>query len=119
MFGYIPAKYFLIMRALLLVGLVFNVNAPGFLGGFTLCSILGLLLVKIGDNPPFVKTYLGGGGFVAIFGAAIIAYANILPESTSTMLSGFVKDMDYIGWVVAGLICGSILTMDHHNLCGL
>ncbi len=116
MFGYIPAKYFLIMLALLLVGLVFDINAPGFLGGFTLCSILGLLLVKIGDNTPLVKTYLGGGGFVAIFGAAIIAYTKILPESTSVMLSSFVKDMDYIGWVVAGLICGSILTMDRKLL---
>lgn len=116
MFGYIPAKYFLVMLAILIVGLIFNVNAPGFLGGFAICSILGLLLTKIGDNTPFVKTYLGGGGFVAIFGAAIIAYLKILPESTTTMLSSFVKDMDYIGWVVAGLICGSILTMDRKLL---
>lgn len=116
MFGYIPAGYFCIMLILLLIGLVFNVNAPGFLGGFTICSILGLLLVKIGDNTPFVKTYLGGGGFVAIFGAAVIAYTKILPESTSAMLNTFVKDMDYIGWVVAGLICGSILTMDRKLL---
>lgn len=116
MFGYIPAKYFLVMLVILAVGLILNVNAPGFLGGFTLCSILGLLLTKVGDNTPFVKTYLGGGGFVAIFGAAIIAYVKILPESTSTMLTSFVKDMDYIGWVVAGLICGSILTMDRKLL---
>ncbi|MGE4352577.1 MAG: 2-hydroxycarboxylate transporter family protein [Oscillospiraceae bacterium] len=116
MFGYIPAKYFLIMLVVVIVGLVFKITAPGFLGGFTLCSILGLLLVTIGDNTPIVNTYLGGGGIIAIFGAAIIAYLNILPESTATMLTAFVKDMDYIGWVVAGLICGSILTMDRKLL---
>ena len=116
MFGYIPAKYFLIMLVIVLVGLAFNINAPGFLGGFTLCSVLGLLLMKIGDNTPFIKTYLGGGGVVAIFGAAIIAYTNILPKDTVTMLNSFVKDMDYIGWAVAGLICGSILTMDRKLL---
>ena len=116
MFGYIPAKYFLVMLVVVVVGLVFNINAPGFLGGFTLCSIFGLLLVTIGDNTPIVKTYLGGGGIIAIFGAAIIAYLNILPEGTATMLTTFVKHMDYIGWVVAGLICGSILTMDRKLL---
>lgn len=116
MFGYIPAGYFAVMLVLVIVGQIFGVNPPGFLGGFTVCSVFGLLLVKIGDNTPFVKTYLGGGGFVAIFGAAVIAYLGILPEGTGKMLTTFVKDMDYIGWVVAGLICGSILTMDRKLL---
>ena len=116
MFGYIPAKYFVIMLALVILGQLFGINPPGFLGGFTICSVFGLLLTKIGDNTPIIKSYLGGGGFVAIFGAAIIAYLNILPEATSTMLTSFVKDMDYIGWAVAGLICGSILTMDRKLL---
>lgn len=116
MFGYIPAGYFTVMLVLVIVGQIFGVNPPGFLGGFTVCSVFGLLLVKIGDNTPFVKTYLGGGGFVAIFGAAVIAYLGILPEGTGKMLTTFVKDMDYIGWVVAGLICGSILTMDRKLL---
>jgi len=116
MFGYIPAKYFAIILAIVVLGMIFNANAPGFLGGFTICSVFGLLLCKIGDNTPIIKSFLGGGGFVAIFGAAVIAYLNIFPESVSESLTSFVKDMDYIGWVVAALICGSILTMDRKLL---
>ena len=54
MFGYIPAGYFAVMLVLVIVGQIFGVNPPGFLGGFTVCSVFGLLLVKIGDNTPFV-----------------------------------------------------------------
>lgn len=116
MFGFIPLKYFLPMLILVTIGIYLDCNAPGFLGGFTICTVFGLLLCKIGDNTPFVKTYLGGGGFVAIFGAAIIAYLGVFPESTTTHLTSFVKSMDYIGWCVAALICGSILTMDRKLL---
>lgn len=116
MFGYIRAKYFLIMLIITCIGIYLNCNAPGFLGGFVICSVFGLLLVTIGDNLPIVKTYLGGGGFVAIFGAAIMAYLEIFPAGTTKLLVNFVKGMDYIGWCVAGLICGSILTMDRNLL---
>lgn len=115
-FGFIPAKYFFLMFVIAVAGIYLDCNAPGFLGGFTICTVFGLLLCKIGDNTPFVKTFLGGGGFVAIFGAAIIAYLNVFPSPTTELLTSFVKDMDYIGWCVAALICGSILTMDRKLL---
>lgn len=114
--GYIPLKYFWIMLVFVLAGIYLNCNAPGFLGGYAICSVFGLLLVAIGDNAPFVKTYLGGGGFIAIFGAAVIAYLNIFPANTTKLLTNFVKGMDYIGWCVSALICGSILTMDRKLL---
>lgn len=116
MVGYIPMKIFLPLLIVCILGIIFNVVPSGFLGAYMLCSVLGILLDQIGNVTPIVKTYLGGGSFVAIFGAAIIAYFGIMPEKTSTLIVDFVKSMDYIGWVVAALICGSILAMDRNLL---
>ena len=115
-FGFIPAKYYFIFLVLTVLGVIFDVSPQGFLGGFTICTIFGLLLDKIGEVTPIVNTYLGGGSFVAIFGAALVMYFGIFPEGTATLITDFIKSMDYIGWIVGALICGSILTMDRKLL---
>lgn len=115
-FGFIQAKYFLGFLAITLIGVVFDVLPSGFLGGFLVCTVFGLLLDKIGDNLPIVKDYFGGGSFVTIFGAAALVYFNVFPESTIEVVTNFIKPMDYIGLVVGALICGSILTMDRKVL---
>ncbi len=115
-FNYIPGKYFLLFFAVTLLGVLLNCNPPGFLGGFVICSVFGIFLDKVGESIPGINKYLGGGSFVAIFGAAILAWLNVFPEDTTKLIGNFVRSMDYIGWVVGGLICGSILTMDRKVL---
>ena len=115
-FGFIPAKYFIVFLVITILGVIFSATPSGFLGGFVVCTVLGLLLDKIGEVTPIVRTYLGGGSFVAIFGAAILMYLDVFPEDTATLISDFIKNMDYIGWIVGALICGSILTMDRKLL---
>lgn len=115
-FGFIPAKYFIPFLIITVVGVLFNASPKGFLGGFVICTIFGLLLDKVGEVTPIVNTYLGGGSFVAIFGGAAILYFNLFPEDTVKLIGEFIKSMDYIGWVVGALICGSILTMDRKLL---
>lgn len=115
-FGFIPAKYFALFLLITVAGVLCNASPKGFLGGFTVCTIFGLLLDKLGEVTPVVNTYLGGGSFVAIFGAAVIMYLGVFPEDTTKLISDFIKGMDYIGWIVGALICGSILTMDRKLL---
>lgn len=116
MFGYIPVKYFLPFLAIVTVSVFIDSVPGGFLGGFVICSCFGLLLLKLGDNIPIIRSYLGGGSFLTIFGAALIAYLKVFPEGTTTLLTNFVKSMDAIGWAALAVICGSILTMDRKLL---
>ena len=115
-FGFIPAKYFFPLAALTILGVAMNASPMGFLGGFFVCTILGLLLDKIGEVTPILNTYLGGGPIVTLFASAAIMYFGIIPEEGTTLITDFVKSMDYIGLVVGALICGSILTMDRKVL---
>ncbi len=114
--GYFQLKDYALLLAVTLVGLYFGVFPPGFLGAFTLCVLFGLLAVKIGDTLPIVNKYLGGGSIVALFGAAVVMYYGWLPEKSSKLIVDFVKSMDFLGLVVAALVCGSILSMDRKLL---
>lgn len=109
-------KWYLITLAITLAASYLNVMPGGWLGAYTFATLVGVLMVEIGDRTPIVKDYFGGGSIVAIFGGAALVYFNVLPEQTLENLSGFVKNMDYLGYVVGALICGSILGMDRKLL---
>ena len=115
-FGFIPAKYFLPLAFITILGVAFDASPKGFLGGFFVCTVLGLLLDKIGEITPIVNTYLGGGPIITLFASAAVMYFGIIPENDAKMITDFVKSMDYIGLAVGALICGSILTMDRKVL---
>jgi hypothetical protein len=42
------------------------------IGAFPLMIIIGTIFGKIGDNTPIIKTFLGGGAIVIIFGLAAL-----------------------------------------------
>ncbi|NLW58938.1 MAG: 2-hydroxycarboxylate transporter family protein, partial [Firmicutes bacterium] len=115
-FGFIQAKYYLIFLFILIAGILLNATPGGFLGGFVICTLFGLLLEEVGNNLPIIKEYFGGGPFVTIFIGAMLAYWKIFPEKVTNSIVDFIKPMDYIGLAVAALICGSILTMDRKVL---
>lgn len=115
-FGFIPAKFFIPFFVIITLSIILDAYPGGFLGGFVICTMYGVLLDKIGNETPFVKTYLGGGAFVAIFGGGVVMYLGLFPDSTLEFLSGFIKSMDYIGLAVGALICGSILSMNRKVL---
>ncbi len=109
-------KWYFISLAILLLASYLNKLPGGWLGAYAYATLLGVLLGKIGDNTPIVKDYFGGGAMVAIFGGAALVYFNVIPKQTVTNLRAFVVNMDYLGWVVGGLICGAILGMDRKLL---
>lgn len=116
MIGFIPVKWFVLYAVITLIGMFLECSPKGFLGGFTICTILGLFFEKLGNNLPFIKTYLGGGSFVTLLVSAILMYLDIFPESTTNIITDFIKGMDYVGMIVGALICGSILTMSRKLL---
>lgn len=109
-------KWYFIMLAVTLIACYMKAFPGGWLGGFAFATLVGVLLEKIGDNTPIIKDYFGGGAIVIIFGCAALAYFKVIPDQTLKGLNALAKDMDYLGWVVGGLICGSILGMDRKLL---
>nr|WP_255648138.1 2-hydroxycarboxylate transporter family protein [Pseudalkalibacillus hwajinpoensis] len=108
----LPVLWFGIFTAITLTSL-YTGNLPGgMIGSLLLMIMLGELLGWIGDHTPIVKTYLGGGAIIAIFGAAFLVYEGWLPESSVTTMTTFMKDGAFLNFYIAALITGSILGMN-------
>ncbi|PSL41534.1 CCS family citrate carrier protein [Planomicrobium soli] len=92
---------------------MYTENLPaGMIGGLLIMMVLGELLGWFGNHTPIVRTFLGGGAIVAIFGSAYMVYSGLMPESTATVISEFMKDSDFLNFYIAALITGSILGME-------
>ncbi|GGF27608.1 citrate:sodium symporter [Halobacillus andaensis] len=112
----IPPIWFFAITALTLVSM-YTGNLPGgMLGSLLVMMVLGELFGWIGDKTPILKTYLGGGAILAIFGAAYMVYAGLIPDSTVTMINDFMKDGGFLNFYIAALITGSILGMNKQIL---
>ncbi|MGP4078827.1 2-hydroxycarboxylate transporter family protein [Pseudalkalibacillus sp. R45] len=107
-----PIVWFAIFGVIMLVALYTNTLPGGMIGSLIVMIILGELFGWLGDHTPIVKTYLGGGAIVAIFGASFLVYGNILPEQSVTMITEFMKDGQFLNFYIAALITGSILGMN-------
>lgn len=108
----IPILWFVIFAAVAIYAM-YTENLPaGMIGGLLIMMVLGELLGWLGNHTPIIRTFLGGGAIVAIFGAAYLVYSGLMPESTSTLISEFMKDSDFLNFYIAALITGSILGME-------
>ena len=78
--------------------------------------VFGALLNEIGNITPFVKTFLGGGAIVCIFGGAALTYWNVIPADVSANCTTFMKDAGFLDFYISALITGSILGMNRKLL---
>lgn len=107
-----PVLWFGIFAAIAIYAM-YTENLPaGMIGGLLIMMVLGELFGWLGNHTPIVRTFLGGGAIVAIFASAYMVYSGLMPESTTTAISEFMKDGDFLNFYIAALITGSILGME-------
>ena len=132
----LPWPIFLIITAVVLLATYLGVLPKGMTGCFVFMIVVGDILAWIGDHTPIVKSYLGGGAIVVIFGSALLVYFNLIPaastvdgETVYNMTLPF-GQLDLVGnigtffkttggfldWYIAALITGSILGMNRKLL---
>ncbi len=132
----LPWQIFAIISAVVLLATYLGVLPKGMAGCFAFMIVVGDILAWIGDHTPIVKSYLGGGAIVVIFGSALLVYFNLIPAA-STVDGATVYNMalplgnlDLVGnigtffkttggfldWYIAALITGSILGMNRKLL---
>lgn len=108
----IPILWFGIFSVIAIYAM-YTENLPaGMIGALLITMVLGELFGWLGNNTPIVRTFLGGGAIVAIFGSAFMVYSGLMPDSTTATISVFMKDGDFLNFYIAALITGSILGME-------
>ena len=78
----LPWYIFLIIAVIVFGATYLGVLPLGMTGCFAFMIVLGAIFNWIGDHTPIIKSYLGGGAIVCIFGAALLVYFHILPDGT-------------------------------------
>jgi Na+/citrate or Na+/malate symporter len=115
-FGLKPVM-FAVIAAVTLVAILLGVLPTGMAGAWLFMIVLGAILNEIGNHTPFVKTYLGGGAIVVIFGTGLLYYFGAIPEPLYKSVSDFFKPTGaFLDFYIAALITGSILGMNRKLL---
>jgi len=126
LFG-LPWQIFAIFSVIVLLAAIVGVLPAGMAGCFAFMIVFGTILNEIGNRTPFVKTYLGGGAIIIIFGMGILRYFNFfglfdlfVEGNTETLMSNietfFKPTGAFLDFYIAALICGSILGMNRKLL---
>ncbi|MCL7746217.1 2-hydroxycarboxylate transporter family protein [Halalkalibacter alkaliphilus] len=108
----LPILWFAIFLLITIVTVYTGTLPTGMIGSLLVMVVFGEALGWIGDRLPIIKSYLGGGAIVAIFGSAYLVYSGILPESVSAGVDEFMTTGGFLDFYIAALITGSILGMN-------
>lgn len=112
----IELKWFIAIVVIIAACCVMGVFPAGMVGAFLFLMIFGAFLNELGNVTPFVKTFLGGGAIVCIFGGAALIYWNIIPSDVADNCRIFMKDAGFLDFYISALITGSILGMNRRLL---
>ncbi len=133
----LPWHFFAIFAAVVLIATYMGVLPVGMGGCFAFMIVIGTILNEIGNHTPIVRSYLGGGAIVVIFGSALMNYFGLIPALVETLEDGtavynmhLFHDLDLLGAIknffqptgafldfyIAALITGSILGMNRKLL---
>ncbi len=112
----IDIKMFAIITAVIIAACALGVLPEGMVGAFLFLMIFGALLDLIGNVTPVIKTFLGGGAIVCIFGGSALVYLHVIPEVVTETCTTFMKGGGFLDFYIAALITGSILGMNRKLL---
>ena len=77
----LPWYYFAVFSAVVLIATYTKVLPQGMAGCFAFMIVFGTIFQEIGDRTPIIRSYLGGGAIVIIFGMALLRYFGAFPEA--------------------------------------
>ncbi len=132
----LPWQIFAIVAVVVFAATFLGVLPKGMAGCFAFMIVMGTILGWVGDHTPIIKSYLGGGAIVCIFGSGLLVYFNLIPAAKTvdgatvynmTLPFGnldlvgnigtfFKTTGGFLDWYIAALITGSILGMNRKLL---
>lgn len=110
-----PLWLFGLVFLIILVGVKIEIIPDNMGGAFSVCLVLGVGLMWIGDQTPLLKDF-GLGTILTVIVPAILLYVGIIPQSIAGISKNFFSTYDFTSFLVPGLLVGSILAMDKKTL---
>ncbi|MFE7420007.1 2-hydroxycarboxylate transporter family protein [Rhodococcus sp. NPDC057529] len=109
--GVIPLPFYLLLVAILAVLFWYDDIKPNILTMAALLGVCGYTCYEVGRRIPLFRSF-GGPVILVTFLPAFLVAKQWIPESLATQVEGFYKSTNFLYLFIAGIIVGSILSMN-------
>lgn len=112
----IPLPVYLALFAVVVAAMQLDCLPEGMIGALLVLMLFGGLFHLIGEHLPVIRSFLGGGTVVCMFGAAACSYFHVFPDGVKEDIDAFINTAGFLNFFIAAIIVGSILSMDRNLL---
>lgn len=109
--GVIPFPYFLGISLIVFMSAHFGLLPKTMIGGLAVIMTLGMLLGQIGQRLPILRD-IGGGAILCLLLPSILVFHGFFGSTTIDATKMLMKDANFLYFVIASLVVGSILGMN-------
>ncbi|WP_304163451.1 2-hydroxycarboxylate transporter family protein [Lonsdalea britannica] len=109
--GSVPLVLFIVISAIVFVAAYTGVLPRNMIGGFAVIMSMGFLLAHIGRNIPVLKE-IGGPAILCLIVPSVLVYYQFFNDTTLDTVTLLMKEANFLYFVIASLVVGSILGMN-------
>lgn len=106
----VPTLFFLVMCIIIGAAAFFGTLPKNMIGGLAVIMSLGFILSTIGKNIPIIKD-IGGPAIFCLMIPSIFVFYHLIPKNVLDSVHVLMKDANFLYFVIATLVVGSILGM--------
>lgn len=109
--GVIPLPYFLVIALSVFASAHLGYLPKTMIGGLAVIMTLGMLLGQAGQRLPLLRD-IGGGAILCLLLPSVLVYYGFFGSTTLDATKMLMKDANFLYFVIASLVVGSILGMN-------
>ncbi len=113
--GAVPVALFIAIAAVVFAAAYEGYLPKNMIGGFAVIMTLGFLLAHIGHTIPVFKD-IGGPAILCLMVPSILVYFHLFNDNTMKTVHLLMKEANFLYFVIACLVVGSILGMNRKIL---
>lgn len=108
--GVIPLPYFLGIALIVFLSAHFGYLPKNMIGGLAVIMTMGVFFGQIGQRLPLLKE-IGGGAILCLMLPSVLVYYGVFGSATIDATKMLMKEANFLYFVIASLVVGSILGM--------
>lgn len=113
--GAVPMILFVAISVIVFAAAYAGYLPKNMIGGFAVIMTMGFLLAHIGQNIPVFKD-IGGPAILCLMVPSVLVYFNLFNDNTMKTVHLLMKEANFLYFVIACLVVGSILGMNRKIL---
>ncbi|UQY33669.1 2-hydroxycarboxylate transporter family protein [Pseudomonas fulva] len=113
--GVIPLPYFLAIALTVFLSAHFGLLPKNMIGGLAVIMTMGVFFGQLGQRLPILKE-IGGGAILCLLLPSVLVFYGFFGPTTIDATKMLMKEANFLYFVIASLVVGSILGMDRFIL---